>query len=85
VTAMPYFVVLIVATPFVFTGWLINRIFEHRLQVKQLEAGSPAQAALGPAQSDETSRRLANLEAVISSLDYDLAERLRSQDATKAA
>ena len=72
---MPVFVVLIVAIPFVFAGWLIHRILEHRVAVKRLTVGASTARALPP--SEEVEQRLANLEAIVASLDYDMAEKLR--------
>lgn len=85
------FVLGIVATPFLFAGWLVNRIFEHRLRVKQIEAAGWQQRALpsaifdpGPERGAETDRRLAALEAIVCDLDYDLAKKVR-EAATRAA
>lgn len=85
------FVLGIVATPFLFAGWLINRIFEHRLRVKQIEAAGWHPRALpsacdggGHQASADTERRLANLEAIVCDVDYDLAKRVR-EDGTRAA
>lgn len=84
------FVLGIVATPFLFAGWLVNRIFEHRVRVQQIQAGAaqlqpgtPAMAAL-PASAD-VERRLANLEAIVCDLDFDLAQRVREAARTRAA
>jgi hypothetical protein len=71
------FVVAIVATPFVFAGWLIHRILTHRAQMRQ-EALPPAPRALPP--DPELEQRVRNLEAIVTSLDYDLAARLRASD-----
>lgn len=83
------FVLAIVATPFVFAGWLIHRIFEHRLRVKQLEGGVSPLRALPPAIAHEVDpeieRRVAALEAIVCDLDFDLANRLRAVGKNPAA
>jgi hypothetical protein len=81
---MPVFVVLIVAIPFVFAGWLLHRILDHRIQVKRIQAGAQPPPALPPA-PPEVERRLANLEAIVSSLDYDFAARITARDDSHAA
>lgn len=77
-------VLCIVAVPFVFTGWLINKVFEHRAQMAALRQ-PPAQPALPAASSPEVEQRLANLEAIVSSLDFDLALKLREMGRGRAA
>jgi hypothetical protein len=72
------FVVMIVATPFVFAGWLIDRILRHRATMRQL-AARQHYAAL-PAASPEMEQRLQNLEAIVTSSDYELLQRIRSGD-----
>ena len=76
-----FFVLLIVATPFVFVGWLIHRIFEHRTKLAMALA-SPRMALPSPASSD-VERRLANLESIITSLDFDVASRIRELERTR--
>ncbi|HET6583328.1 MAG TPA: hypothetical protein VFG69_07770 [Nannocystaceae bacterium] len=73
-------VVCIVATPFVFVGWLINRIFEHRARMQALAVPRPMPALPLP---HDVEQRLANLEAIVASVDFDLAERLRDADRTR--
>lgn len=70
-----FFVVCIVATPFAFAGWLINRILQHRLHVAEVQATAhrPALAA-----SPDVEQRLRNLEAIVTSADYDFQQRLRT-------
>ena len=80
---MPVFVVLIVAIPFVFAAWLTHRILEHRVAVKRITAAAATAKALPP--GVDVAQRLENLEAIVASLDYDLAERLRTSDGTRAA
>jgi hypothetical protein len=80
------FILGIVATPFLFAAWLVNRIFEHRVrvqQIRQLHASPRTMPAL-PA-SAEVERRLANLEAIVCDLDFDLAQRVREAARTRAA
>jgi hypothetical protein len=80
------FVLGIVATPFLFAGWVVNRVFEHRTRIKQLEANRYVMPpALPPAYDPQVEQRLANLEAVICDLDYDLAQRVRGLDPGRAA
>ncbi len=74
-----FFVLCIVATPFLFVGWLIHRIFEHRANMARSLA-APQFAALPSPTSPDVERRLANLEAIVASLDFDLAERVRAAD-----
>jgi hypothetical protein len=74
-------VVCIVATPFVFVGWLIHRIFEHRAKVAL--ALAPPRMALPSAPSPDVERRLASLEAIVASLDFDLAAKLRELERTR--
>lgn len=70
--------VLIVAIPFVFVGWVINRIFEHRARMQgALSAPRPMPAL---PLSDDTERRLANLEAIVASLDFEFVEKLREAE-----
>jgi len=76
-----FFVLCIVATPFVFVGWLIHRIFEHRTKLA-LALASPRLALPSPT-SPDVDRRLANLEAIVASLDFDLATKLREADRTR--
>ena len=76
---MLFFVLCIVATPFVFVAWLIHRIFEHRTNMARALAG-PYQHALPTPSSPDVEQRLANLEAIVASLDFDLVERLRTAD-----
>lgn len=90
------FVLGIVATPFLFAAWLVNRILEHRLRVRQIEAAGwqaralPAGAAaeLPLEQRADIERRLANLEAIACDVDRDferdLAQKVR-EDGTRAA
>lgn len=77
------FVLGIVATPFVFAAWLVHRIFEHRLRMKQVALAQRMPMALPP--GSDVERRLANLEAVICDLDFDLAQRLREGGRSHAA
>jgi hypothetical protein len=77
-----FFVLAIVATPFVFTGWLINRIFVHRAHMGEIEltrryAALPAPSAVSP----DVEQRLRNLEAIVTSSDYELEQRLRDSRA----
>jgi len=74
-------VLCIVATPFVFAGWLIHRILEHRSRMQAL-AARPMPALPLP---HDAERRLANLEAIVASLDFDLAAKLREGDPGRAA
>jgi hypothetical protein len=80
------FVLGIVATPFVFAGWLVNRIFEHRARIKHLEAARYVTPALPPAAAADPhiEQRLANLEAIVCDVDYDLARRVRGLDGRAA-
>ena len=78
------YVLAIVATPFVFAAWLINRIFEHRARMRQLEAARYVQPAALPA-DPQVEARLANLEAIVCDVDYDLAQRMRRIDGGRAA
>jgi hypothetical protein len=71
-----FFVLLIVATPFVFVGWLIHRIFEHRTKMA-LALSPPPRMSLPSPMSPDVEHRLAALESIVSSLDYDLAAKLR--------
>lgn len=74
-----FFVVCIVATPFAFAGWLVNRILQHKLQVAEIQA-TARRPALPP--NEDVERRLRNLEAIVTSSEYDFQERLRSPDGT---
>lgn len=71
----------IVATPFVFAGWLIHRIFEHRARMGAL-ASAPMMPALPL--PDDAERRLANLEAIVAGLDFELAAKLREAERLRA-
>lgn len=77
-----FFVLCIVATPFVFVGWLIHRIFEHRANMARALA-DPRMRALPSAATPDVERRLANLEAIVASLDFDLVERIRESDRSR--
>lgn len=77
-----FFVLCIVATPFVFVGWLIHRIFEHR--TKLALALAPQRMALPSPPSPDVERRLANLESIIASLDFDLAAKVREVERTRS-
>jgi hypothetical protein len=79
-----FFVLCIVATPFVFVAWLIHRILEHRTNMARALA-SPRFPALPSPTSPDVEQRLANLEAIVASLDFDLVERLRAIDRGHAA
>ena len=78
------YVLAIVATPFLFAAWLVNRIFEHRARMKQLEAARYIPPPALPA-DPQVEQRLANLEAIICDVDYDLAQRVRGVDSGRAA
>lgn len=77
-------VVCIVATPFVFTAWLIQRVLDHRTQMAALRQPAPRPALPAPS-SPEVEQRLANLEAIVSSLDFDLAVKMREMGRGRAA
>jgi hypothetical protein len=79
-----FMVLCIVATPFVFTAWLVQRVLDHRAQIAALRnpAPQPALPAYTTA-SPEVEQRLANLEAIVASLDFDLAVKVR--EAARAA
>lgn len=84
------FVLAIIATPFVFAAWVIHRALEHRMRVHQLQRGQlpaarPQLAVAPPAASPELERRVANLEAVICDLDFDLARRVRETATSRAS
>ncbi|MBK6918426.1 MAG: hypothetical protein IPH07_13600 [Deltaproteobacteria bacterium] len=86
------FVLGIIATPFIFAGWVINRVLEHRMRVHQLQRGLPpasrpqlAAVAGTAAVPPELERRIANLEAVICDLDFDLARRVRETSTSRAS
>lgn len=72
--------VLIVAIPFLFVGWVINRIFEHRARMQGLAAPRPMPALPLPG---DVERRLANLEAIVASLDFDFVEKLRDAERSR--
>jgi len=81
-----FMVLCIVATPFVFTAWVVQRVLDHRAQIAALRH-APQQQAL-PAYtiaSPEVEQRLANLEAIVASLDFDLAVKVREAGRTQAA
>jgi hypothetical protein len=73
-----FIVLCIVATPFVFTAWLVQRVLDHRAQIAALRAApqTPALPAYASA-SPDVEQRLANLEAIVASLDFDLAAKIR--------
>jgi hypothetical protein len=78
-----FFVLCIVATPFVFVAWLIHRVLEHKAATAHALAAARMPAlpsASASAMSPDVERRLANLEAIVASLDFDLAARLREAD-----
>jgi hypothetical protein len=72
-------VVCIVATPFVFVAWVIHRVFEHRARMQAIAAPRPMPALPQPLPHD-AEQRIANLEAIVASLDFDLAAKLRDAD-----
>lgn len=72
------FIVMIVATPFVFAGWLIDRVLRHRATMRELQTARRF-AALPPA-SPEVEQRLQNLEAIVTSADYELAQKIGTRD-----
>ncbi len=80
---MPVIVFLIVATPFAFAAWVVDRVLRHRVEVKAVQAGARPMPAL-PA-SPEVEQRLANLEAIICSTDYEVAARFPSSPPHRAA
>jgi hypothetical protein len=70
------FVLILVATPFVFAAWLVSRVFDHRLKIAQIR--SQTRLALPAAQvPTEVESRLRNLEDIVCGLDFDLQDRLR--------
>jgi hypothetical protein len=69
------FVILLVATPLVFTGWLVNRVLQHRLRVAEIRAHR--RLALPPPGGSEIEARVRNLEDIVCSLDFELAAKLR--------
>lgn len=81
-----FMVLCIVAVPFVFTAWLVQRVLDHRAQIAALRNPTPLPAL--PAYtmaSPEVEQRLANLEAIVASLDFDLAVKVREASRTQAA
>jgi hypothetical protein len=66
------FVLVLVATPLLFTAWLVHRVLAHRLRVAQIQA--QARCALPPAPEIES--RLRTLEDIVCGLDFDLQARL---------
>lgn len=75
------FVITLVATPLVFAGWLVQRVFAHRLKLLEMQA--QARRALPPAQvPSEIEARIRNLEDIVCSLDFDLQTKLRQSDGT---
>ena len=70
--------VLIVAIPFLFVGWVVNRVLEHRARMQGIAAPRPIPALPMPTPND-VERRLANLEAIVASLDFDFVEKLSSR------
>jgi hypothetical protein len=74
-------ILCIVATPFVFTAWLVHRLLEHRSKLASLRLGARMGAQLGAlppaAHPCDVEQRIANLEAIVASLDFDLAVKLR--------
>ncbi len=80
-----FMVLCIVATPFVFTAWLIQRVLDHRARMAGL-ASPPLRMALPtPSTSPEVEQRLANLEAIVASVDFDLAVKIREAAQGRAA
>ena len=75
-------VVLIVATPFTFAGWLIDRVLKHRAAMRQLQVQRQYMAL--PAASPQVEQRLRNLEAIVTSAEYDFAARMNSRDSRAA-
>jgi len=68
---MPALVPLVVAIPFLFTGWVIHRVLGHRAHMRRLEdARTQPSRALAPAEREVLEQRIANLEAIVCSEDF---------------
>lgn len=73
---MAFMILAIVATPFLFTAWLINRILEHRKSMRGLTATVGELRALTAAR-DELEARVQTLEEIVTSQEFELDRRLR--------
>ena len=81
---MPALVPLVVAIPFIFTGWVIHRVLEHRAQMRQLQAlpRPPSPLALPEAERAVLEQRLANLEAIVCSEEFGFQRELADRGLT---
>ncbi len=72
---MPVLVPLVVAIPFIFTGWVVHRALEHRARMRQLQMHAlppamPPMPALPAADRAALEQRIANLEAIVCSDEF---------------
>lgn len=80
---MPVLVPLVVATPFIFAGWVVHRALEHRARMRQLMAPVQPQpmAALPAADRAALEQRIANLEAIVCSDEFAFQRSMRERGA----
>ncbi len=77
---MPVFVLLVVAIPFLFAGWVVHRVLEHRAQMRQLRPQA-AVPALPQADRAALEQRIANLEAIVCSEEFGFQRELTERGA----
>lgn len=83
---MPALVPLVVAIPFFFIGWVVHRVLEHRAQMRKLQLMEQQQptlppAALAPDERQALEQRIANLEAIVCSEEYNFQRELTERGA----
>lgn len=79
---MPVLVPLVVAIPFIFAGWVVHRVLEHRARMNQLRAlPQQQQHALPEAERAALEHRIANLEAIVCSEDFAFSRELNLRGA----